>query len=106
MVALGIVLGIIYILAKVGVARFIPGGMATRSGKLVRVVERVAVDQKNSLVVVEVGSERLLLSAGERGVKMLAQLGPDQTKGPPQGQGEGTASFKTVLGASRVGKFE
>lgn len=91
MVALGLVIGLIYLLAKVGVARFIPGGVAARSGKTVRVVERVAVDQKNSLVLVEVGAERLLLGSGDQGLRLITHVGAD-----------GAPSFKAVLDKGRV----
>jgi flagellar protein FliO/FliZ len=91
LVALGLVIAIIYILAKVGIARFIPGGIAARTGKSVRIVERVAVDQKNSLVLVEVGKSKLLLGSGERGLKLITRL-----------EGEG-ASFQAVLDQGRVG---
>jgi flagellar biogenesis protein FliO len=47
---------------------------AGRSGKQVRVIERVALTPQHSLFVVETGDERLLLSVSGSGCQVLRSL--------------------------------
>lgn len=74
-----VVLGIIYLVAKLGLTRLtaLRTGM---SGELLKVVERLQVDPKNALVLIEVeGNERLLLASNEHGVKVLSSLSPQHS---------------------------
>jgi flagellar biosynthetic protein FliO len=95
-VALAFVIAIIWVVFKFGAARLLPGATGPRSGRLVRVVERIFVDQKTSLVVVDVGTERMLLGVAEGNIRLLKELGAaapivDTTRSP--------AGFRTVLDA-------
>lgn len=95
-IALGLVIAIIWVVFRYGAARLLPGAIGPRSGRLVRIVERVLVDQKSSLLIVDVGSERMLLGVAEGGISVLKDLGAaapsvDTTRSP--------AGFKAVLEA-------
>lgn len=69
----GVVL-LIYLVFKLGLQRLMPGGMV-RSGRSVRLLERVQLDMRHSLYVVELdGGKRLLLGSSERGMSVLADL--------------------------------
>jgi len=45
-------------------------------GKAIRVIERVALDQRRSLVLVEVAGRTLLLGVSDGGVSLVAELDP------------------------------
>ena len=72
--ALGAVVGLIYLLFRFGPAKWLLAAQTGRTGKLVRVVERVALNQKSSLVVVEIGGERLLIGDGDGGPRLLTRV--------------------------------
>ncbi|MFC1612107.1 FliO/MopB family protein [Myxococcota bacterium] len=81
-VALLIVVGLIYLLFKVGLAKFI-GMAAIRGSKSLRVLERVQLDARHALLIVEIeGHKRFLIGTGEQGIQMLAHL--DQDTNPPK----------------------
>ncbi|OGQ92173.1 MAG: hypothetical protein A2289_02480 [Deltaproteobacteria bacterium RIFOXYA12_FULL_58_15] len=74
--ALLLVIGLIYVLFKVGLARFV-GMAAFKSGKTMKVLERIQLDGRHALVIVlvtEPKERRLLLGTGEQGVQVLAEL--------------------------------
>ena len=48
-------------------------------GSLVRVLERVPLEPKKSVYVVQVGDEYLLLGVGEREISLISKLDPVQT---------------------------
>ena len=59
------------------------------SGGSLRTVERLQLDPKNALFVVEVsGKERFLVGAGDKGVQLLTALPTTPTVGGPAFQGE------------------
>jgi flagellar biogenesis protein FliO len=94
--ALGLVIAIIWVVFKFGAARLLPGSTGPKSGRLIRVVERVFVDQKSTLLVVDVGSDRMLLGIAEGSIRVLKELGAaspnvDTTRSP--------AGFRAVLEA-------
>ncbi|MCU0618599.1 MAG: flagellar biosynthetic protein FliO [Gemmatimonadaceae bacterium] len=66
---LAMVLGLILALARVA-RRFMPGA-TTGETKGVRVVQRIALGQKQSIAVVEVAGQRIALGVGEGGVRQL-----------------------------------
>ncbi len=97
MLALAFVCGIIWVIFKFGAARLLPGATGPRDGRLVRVVERVLVDQKSSLLIIDVGPDRMLLGCAEGGINLITKLGASQpptdtTRGGPPG-------FRAVLDA-------
>ncbi|MBI3180455.1 MAG: flagellar biosynthetic protein FliO [Deltaproteobacteria bacterium] len=74
--ALGVVVGLIYLFFKVGLVRLM-GIAAVRGGKAIKVHERVQLDARHALYIVELdGSERMLLATGEQGVQVLQRLAP------------------------------
>jgi len=79
-IALIIVLGLILLCSKYGLSRLTAlrnGG----AGKYIEVVERIQLDPKHSLFVVDVKENgRLLLGSGDGKVNLLSQLAPHQPK--------------------------
>ncbi len=96
MFALGIVIAIIWVVFRFGAARLLPGAMGPRDGRIVRIIERVLVDQKNSLLVIDVGADRVLLGVTEGGINVLSKLGASQPVAPGDGKPSG---FRAVLDA-------
>lgn len=79
LLALGLVIGLIYLLFKVGLGRFLPGSQMASFGKRgdqeIRVADRIAIDAKNSVVILEIANQRrILVGSGERGVDFLCEL--------------------------------
>ena len=74
LLALLFVVGLIYLFAKWVLPRLIrhlPGA----SGTQLKIVERIQLDPKHALVLVEVtDGERLLIGCGDGGVRLVAQL--------------------------------
>ena len=70
-VALGLVCGLAYVIFR----WVLPRLAVTRSaGGMVRVVDRVGLDARKSLYVVEVAGRWLLVAASESGVQLLSEL--------------------------------
>ena len=67
-----IVLGLIYLTLHKGLGRLVE---KTQQGKRVRVVERVVLDQKRSLYLVNVDGKEMLLGGGDGGVVHLMDTG-------------------------------
>jgi flagellar biogenesis protein FliO len=92
LVALGAVVLLIYLLARVVLPRF-----ASRFGGgkgAIRILERVAIDQKHSLVLVQVGGAlTFLVGTGDSGVQLVAELSD---------AGAGSGGFAQVLEQSRT----
>jgi flagellar biogenesis protein FliO len=97
MFALAVVIAIIWVIFKLGAARLLPGAMGPRDGRIVRIIERVLVDQKNSLLVIDVGPDRMLLGVTEGGINVLTKLGASQP--PSDTTRGGPAGFRAVLDA-------
>ncbi|MEZ0312174.1 MAG: FliO/MopB family protein [Myxococcota bacterium] len=97
MFALSIVIAIIWVVFKFGAARLLPGAMGPRDGRIVRIIERILVDQKNSLLVIDVGPDRMLLGVTEGGINVLQKLGASQP--PSDTTRGGPAGFRAVLEA-------
>ena len=71
-VALGAVCGLAYVIFR----WVLPRLAVTRSaGGMVRVVDRVGLDARKSLYVIEVAGRWLLVASSESGVQLLSELG-------------------------------
>ena len=73
MIVLGMVVALAYLTLNVGLRRLL--GIRTAVGtSVVTVLERVALDQKRSLFVVEAGGAVLLIGGGDSTLTLLAKL--------------------------------
>lgn len=72
-VVLGLVVVLAYLTLNVGLRRLMGIQPAGRSG-IVQVLERVSLDQKRALFVVEAGGEVMLLGGAEGSVTLLSKL--------------------------------
>ena len=71
MLALGLVCGLAYLVFRIALPRL----NAVRSANsMVRVVDRVGLDPRKSLYVVEVAGRWLLIGASEAGVHLVSEL--------------------------------
>ncbi len=62
-------------------------GLGTGSGKRVKVIERISLDARRSLYLVEIGGKVLLLGAGDgASPTLLAELDPDAIPEPEPGK--------------------
>lgn len=69
--ALAFVVALTYLILHKGLGRMLK---SARSGKLIQIKERVPLDQKNALYVVEIANKTLLLGAGEKGISPICDL--------------------------------
>ena len=70
-----VITGVIYLLGKLASNRLSHLKLYGAKGKRVSVLERVALDSKNALYVVEIDDrETLLLGGGEKGVSLVTRL--------------------------------
>ncbi len=83
LVGLGVVVGLIYLLFRLGLARYLGGAALRGAGRGLKVVERTQLDARHALLIVEVEGRRLLLATGEHGVQQLAELGPTAAPSAP-----------------------
>lgn len=72
LVVLALVVAIIYLTLNVGVRKLLR--IAPQGGALVKVVDRVALEPKKSVLVVQVGGEFLLLGSSESSLSFLTKL--------------------------------
>ncbi len=87
---LGIVLLVLYLTLNKGVGKLI---QRSQQGKRVRVVERVTLEQRRALYVVNVDGRDLLLAASEGGVHVIDRLGEAEAERKPfRIQASGNAS--------------
>lgn len=85
MFMLCIVLGLVYLTLHKGLGKLLE---RQNLGKRVKVVERVNLDQRRALFLVEIDGKQMLIAAGEGGVTMLKDIdGP-----PPVATGPGAAT--------------
>lgn len=75
-VSLGIVLGLLWLVARVSSRRLAGGPRA-----LVRVLGRSALGRNASVAVVEVGERVLVLGVSDGGVRLLTELDPEEVPG-------------------------
>ncbi|MEP6923860.1 MAG: flagellar biosynthetic protein FliO [Pyrinomonadaceae bacterium] len=71
LVALGAVCGLAYVIFRVVLPRLQNG---QNSSGMIRVVERIGVDPKRSLLVIEVAGKWLLIGVSEGGIQMVSEL--------------------------------
>lgn len=74
---LGIVVSLIYLTLNVGLRKLLGLQQATALG-LVKVLERVPLDQKRTLFVVRAGQEVLLLGASENSLELITKMNAEQ----------------------------
>lgn len=92
-----VVVGLIYILGKIAIAKLGKVGFAGRSGKNLRVVERLQLDPRNALYIVQVeDGPLLLLGSGEKGMQLITEL--DGAAEPDKGKGQSAGrSFSNAM---------
>ncbi len=74
----GAVLGTIYLTLNVGLRKLMGlQGVNMRRANVVSVVERVALDQRQTLFVLKAADEYLLVGGGEKGLQLLSKLDTD-----------------------------
>ena len=66
--ALAIVIGLIYLLLHRLLPRLI---QRAQQGKVIRLIERVPLDQKHALFLIEIYDEKLLLGGGEQTLSVI-----------------------------------
>jgi flagellar biogenesis protein FliO len=88
--ALAIVVGLFYLTAKLLLPRLV-NRLPKGGGEHLKVVERMALDTRHSVVLVDVaGGTRLLLGTGEQGVQVLGRW-----------DNAGAQGFQTSMGEAR-----
>ncbi len=74
-IALAAVIGLLYFLAKVGRGQWIYALAGQTAGRSIKILERVSLDAKHNLFVVEVeGGGRLLLGSSDGSLQVLREL--------------------------------
>lgn len=76
--ALAFVCGIAYVIFRVVLPR-----LATTYGggnSLIRIVDRMGLEARKTLYVIEVGGKYMLIAASEEGVQMISALDPETAK--------------------------
>jgi type III secretion protein R len=71
MLALAAVIALAYLILNKGLGTFLK---RRRSGELIQIKERVALDSKNALVIVETQGQSFLLATSDRGVSLISKL--------------------------------
>ncbi|MBS2032221.1 MAG: flagellar biosynthetic protein FliO [Deltaproteobacteria bacterium] len=72
LVVLGVVVSVIYLTLNVGARKLLKLG--PQANALVKVIDRVPLDPKKSLYVLQVGGEFLLVGASEQGLNLISKL--------------------------------
>lgn len=98
MLMLAVVVGLAYLTLHKGLGKLMTRAQA---GKRVKVVERVSLDQRRSLYLVDIDGHEVVLAGGEGGVVHIATLPSDEEGGlkinhPPPKAGT-KRTFKDVL---------
>jgi flagellar biogenesis protein FliO len=88
MLMLCVVLGIVYLTLHKGLGKLLE---RQSLGKRMKVVERVALDTKRTLYLVDVDGKQMVLAAGEGGVVVIKHMEPDASAPSPR------ATFAEVL---------
>lgn len=71
MLALAAVIALAYLILNKGLGTFLK---RRRSGELIQIKERVALDNKNALLLVETQGQSFLLATSDRGVRLITKL--------------------------------
>lgn len=93
MLMLAVVVAIAYLTLHKGLGKLL---LRQNLGRRIKVVERVALDPKRALFLVELDGKQMLLGAGEGGVVHLKDLTPAVPAAPTE-----PASFAAALDAKR-----
>jgi flagellar biogenesis protein FliO len=95
LVSLAIVVGLVYLFGKTVLPR-LAGLKLGASGKIIKVIERVQVDGRHALLLVEVqNGPTLLLGTGDKGVALITELRRDGNTP------SGTSTFTTAMDRAR-----
>ncbi len=76
-IALAVVCGLAYFLFRVVLPRL---NFTVTSNSMVRIVDRVAIDARKSLCVIEIAGRWMLISVTETGVEQICELDADSAK--------------------------
>ena len=99
MLMLCLVLGLVYLTLNKGLGKLIAKSQA---GKRIKVVERVNLDQRRALFMVEVDGKEILLAAGDGGVSRLEVDGVGQKSDAPMFTlKEGASETPPITGVRR-----
>jgi flagellar protein FliO/FliZ len=98
MLALGIVLALVYLVLHKGLGRLV---QRTQIGKRMRVVERIQLEPRRSLYLVDVDGEEMLLSASEGGVQALERPTAAAAAVPPPSFSETLESSSNAPAVTR-----
>ncbi len=93
MLMLAAVLALIYLVLHKGLGRLV---QRTQMGRRMRVVERIALDQRRALYLVEVDGQEVLLAGSEGGVVAVDLSGKERDR--PATSAAPAARFSTELG--------
>jgi len=99
---LGVVVGLAYLTLNKGLGKLVE---RQNLGKRVKVVERVALDAKRSLFLVDLDGKQMLLGAGEGGVVFIRDVDPASAtaaKVPPPKAARFTDTLKRAVGEPPV----
>ncbi len=88
MLMLGVVVGVAYLTLHKGLGKLMT---RTQMGKRMKVVERVSLDQRRSLYLVEIDGHEMVVGGGESGVVHLKDIVSDDERASPR------AAFRDVL---------
>lgn len=79
LLSLGAIVALIYLTLNFGLRRMMAmRGLPFARAGLVKVVERVTLDPKRALFVVEAAGEYLLIGGGDQGLSLIARLDPSE----------------------------
>lgn len=93
LLALALVCGLAY-----AIFRWLPRLQVARSANsMIRVVDRVGLDARKSLFVIEVGGRWLLVAASESGVQLLSELDADELQSRAEEAGAARAASRESL---------
>jgi flagellar protein FliO/FliZ len=99
---LGVVVGLAYLTLNKGLGKLVE---RQNLGKRVKVVERVALDAKRSLFLVDLDGKQMLLGAGEGGVVFIRDVDPTAATAanvPPPKAARFTDTLKRAVGEHPV----
>jgi flagellar protein FliO/FliZ len=92
---LGVVVALIYVVLKKFLPLLVHGsGFRTRS---VKILERLPVDQRRSLLVVEVQDKVYLMGSAEGQINILMELDGEKLNAKPVTDVEGSSGFEQIL---------
>jgi flagellar biogenesis protein FliO len=74
LLALAFVVGLIFLAGRYAMAKLNGGKLPTRQGDIVKVVERIALDGRHGLFLIDVAHKRYLLGSGDKGLSVLTEI--------------------------------